>query len=71
VQNPARVLREIDAKRRIVRAYGDAVTSFGSTDVGAVPHDLMTGSVNSLRYVLQLLALPYADRPGYKEEWRP
>jgi hypothetical protein len=71
VQDPARVLREIDAKRQIVRAYGDAVTSFGSTEVGTMTHELMTGSVNSLRYTLQLLALPYADRPGYKEEWRP
>lgn len=23
------------------------------------------------RSVLQLLALPYAERPGYREEWRP
>lgn len=22
-------------------------------------------------YLLRLLALPYADRPGYREEWRP
>jgi hypothetical protein len=69
--DPERVLREIEAKRQIVRAYEDAVTTFGSTELGTVPHDLMTGAVNSLRRTVQLLALSYADRPGFKEEWRP
>ena len=68
---PARVLREVDAKRRIVSAYEDAVTAFDNTELGTDLHDLMGGSVNSLRYALQALALPYADRPGFKEEWRP
>lgn len=69
--DPARVLREVDAKRRIVRAYEDAVTAFENTVLGTDLHDLMAGSVNSLRYALQALALPYADRAGFKEEWRP
>lgn len=54
--DPARVLREIDAKRRIVdrfawlREHGDT----GGTE-----------------WVIPVLALAYEDRPGYREEWRP
>lgn len=55
--NPARVLREIDAKRRIVDRYA-WLREHGDTGGTA--------------WVLPLLALPYADRPGYREEeWRP
>lgn len=56
VQNPARVLRETDAKRRIVDRYA-WLREHGDTGGTA--------------WVLPLLALPYADRPGYREEWRP
>ena len=69
--DPARALAEVDAKRKLVAAYESAVTAYGAAEVGTAVHDLMTGSVNSLRYALQLHALPYADHPGFKEEWRP
>ncbi|MER7801223.1 DUF6221 family protein [Streptomyces parvulus] len=54
--DPARVLREIDAKRQIVDRYA-WLREHGDTG----------GTV----WVLPLLALPYADRPGYRDEWRP
>lgn len=54
--DPARVLREIEAKRRIVDRYA-WLREHGDTGGTA--------------WVLPLLALPYADRPGYREEWRP
>lgn len=54
--DPARVLREIDAKRQIVDRY-----------VWLREH----GDTGGIAWVLPLLALPYADRPGYREEWRP
>ena len=69
--DPRRVIAEVESKRKLVTAYENAVASFGNTEVGTSVHDLMTGSVNSLRYALQLLALPYAGHPGYKKEWRP
>ena len=56
--DPARVLAEVDAKRRILDAYKQ--TEFG---------DLARHS--ALEEALALLALPYAGRPGYREEWRP
>jgi hypothetical protein len=49
--DPARVLREVEAKRRIL---DNAL--FGMNSV--------TGEE-----ICRLLALPYADRPGYLEEW--
>jgi hypothetical protein len=69
--DPARILAEVGAKRKLVAAYESAVTAYGAAERGTTVSDLMTGSVNSLRFALQLLALSYADRPGFKEEWRP
>ena len=69
--DPARVLAEVDANRKLVTAYESAVAAYGAAEVGTTVNDLMTGSVNSLRYSLQLLALPYAEHPDFKEEWRP
>ncbi|MEV3857752.1 DUF6221 family protein [Streptomyces sp. NPDC050095] len=63
--DPARVLREIDAKRELIRRY----------EAMAADVLVMTGVDSILseyrRVILPSLALPYADRPGYREEWRP
>lgn len=64
--DPARVLAECEAKRRIVTEIypeldldNDTLNyEFGATR--ADPED-----------VLRLLALPYADHPDYKPEWSP
>lgn len=55
--DPARVLREIDAKRRIIAAYEN--------------YDREAPELDVPESVLRLLALPYADRDGYQESWRP
>lgn len=56
--SPQRVLADCAAKRRIVEQYAPALDG----DPNSVP---------LLTWILKLLALPYADRPGYLEEWRP
>lgn len=53
----ARVLREVDAKRRILDAYENYDNDAPELDV---PES-----------VLRLLALPYADHPDYRDGWRP
>jgi len=67
--DPARVLRETAAKRRMVEAYER--TSHGER---TAPHDDMRdvarAKVDSWRFALRLLALSYGDRSGYREEWR-
>lgn len=61
--DPARVLREIEAKRQIVDLHGGNLNidlTFCSHCEHAMPCP-----------TLLMLALPYADRPGYRDEWRP
>lgn len=69
--DPIGTLREIDAKRRILRALESAEVSLRNTEPGKEPHELMTGSANSLRAAVRMLAAVYVDRPGYREDWRP
>ena len=59
--DPARVLAEVDAKRRMVdRLWDDSE--------GILRPGIASGTA---RPVLELLALPYADHPDYREGWRP
>ena len=57
--DPARVLREINAKRRTLVRCEEAMLS-------ASPM-----LVHFAKQTAWEMALPYADRPGYREEWRP
>ena len=80
-------LAECDAKRRIIAAYlppgadphpglpcinyeGQDLASYDEYDTC---HRHLKASEKLIHhdYVLRLLALPYADRDGYREEWRP
>jgi hypothetical protein len=61
---PARVLREIDAKRQIISEHDTE-----GWKIGDRVHDCQW--TDRPCRTLRLLALPYADRPGYREEWRP
>jgi hypothetical protein len=80
--DPARVLREIDAKRQLLVLHRSVTrTDFTSPtgepagplevchecDANTTDPDWPDSPCRTLRY----LALPYADRPGYREEWRP
>lgn len=75
---PARVLAECEAQRRIVEAYQDAKHHYDEEhDVdgslkyadGAVWEYL--AKLEVWEQALKLLALPYADHPDYRDEWRP
>ena len=62
------VLADVAAKRRIIDVYRAEVIDVGMPGRpewvhGRVPVEAHTA--------MRLLALPYADRPGYREEWRP
>jgi hypothetical protein len=62
------VLRELGAKRQMVKLHerlpagAFCVTCDAPSGVPGRDHGCTT---------LRLLALPYADRPGYRDEWRP
>ncbi|WP_173261029.1 DUF6221 family protein [Streptomyces pacificus] len=67
--DPARVLREVEAKRRILREHRQ-----DSLPDGIDLEECYTcGGVNE-RWpcpTLRLLALPYADHPNYRQKWKP
>ncbi|MFJ5967913.1 DUF6221 family protein [Streptomyces sp. NPDC093060] len=74
--DPARVLREINAKRQIIAMWKAADEEAASDQryaesYGSSPEGFPAGREDALEDVVRLLALPYADRPGYKEAWRP
>jgi hypothetical protein len=65
VWDPARVLREIDAKRQLLDRYEELrAASKEQGLIGDVTEEYQD-------FLLRLLALPYADKPGYREEWAP
>ena len=63
--DPAHVLGECNAKRRLIGLISqvDRLNTNGGTSK-LLHTDLQ-------RTMLRTLALPYAGRPGYLEEWRP
>lgn len=58
--NPVRVLAECEAKRRIVALHPEMLEACQGCDAESYPCR-----------TLLALALPYADHPDYREEWRP
>jgi hypothetical protein len=83
--NPARVLREIDAKRQVLRDYELSVQAVEALtaqrehlkakgqDLFMTDMDLGTAIVkrDTLHGVMRLHVAVYAHRPGYRESWRP
>lgn len=68
VCGPDRLLAECDAKRRIIEQY----RAIEPDDTGSQLWQAMQRAERStLLETLRFLALPYADREGYREEWRP
>jgi Family of unknown function (DUF6221) len=62
--DPARVLAEIETKRRILDLWG-------YSDAHAEFPDYDGGHATALEDVITALAQPYAGRPGFREERRP
>jgi hypothetical protein len=73
--DPARVLAECSAKRRIILACRDARPETGF--VGTHPRGMADfpptahGQHQLAALTLAFLALPYAGHPHYRPEWRP
>lgn len=64
--DPARVLAECEAKRRIVEYAQEWRAAFNADRVGFDRMDALLTST----HMLELLAAPYSDHPDYREEWR-
>jgi hypothetical protein len=68
--DPSRVLREVEARRRILddvvpTMQADELRIAGEWGVGADPVREASDDL------LSLLALPYSDHPDYRSEWAP
>ena len=73
---PARVLREVKAKRQIVELHPHAYwpSKKGKPHLYCQTCDVEDGVIggdDGFCLTLRLLALPYADHPDYDESWRP
>jgi hypothetical protein len=73
--DPARLLAECSAKRRIVLACRESrpdLAFLGTRPPGMADFFLPPGDQHQLAALtLALLALPYADHHNYREAWRP
>ena len=67
--DPARVLREVAAKRRILDWHRHA--TFYREPIGPTCEVCGDHDGEDWCQTLRLLALPYADRDGYRSEWAP
>lgn len=68
--DPARVLAEVEAKRKLIERYERAVRVGGSS-----PSDFMRGQDDGYEQAcldaIRDAAEVYADHPDYRDEWRP
>jgi hypothetical protein len=73
--DPARVLAECGAMRRLVMACRDSrpdLTFLGARPAGLADFPLTPADQHQLAALtLALLALPYAEHSDYRAEWRP
>jgi hypothetical protein len=73
--DPARVLAECAAKRKLVMACRDArpeLAFLGTRPSGMADFPLSPSGPHQLAaFALAVLAMPYADHPDYRAEWRP
>jgi hypothetical protein len=68
--DPARVLAEVAAKRAIVDVCAEADAKCPADDWPDEAGMEWAALSDQARYLLRLLAQPYAGRPGWQEEWR-
>jgi hypothetical protein len=73
--DPARVLAECTAKRKLVLACMEArpdLAFLGTRPSGLADWPLSPSGPHQLAALtLAVLAMPYADHPDYHDEWRP
>jgi hypothetical protein len=71
--SPARVLREVEADRRLIDEVDEAIEGYEG-DLDTAPLDAeswIKSAIGDLRRVLKLRALRFSDHPDYDEAWRP
>lgn len=67
--DPARVFREVRAKHRIL-SQGEYVLKEADKLAGTPAGSAAEARAAVIDFVLRALALPYADHPDYRPEWK-
>lgn len=62
---------DVQAKLTIIRAYEESREETSELDGESFLEELATKRRDTLGWVMRTLALPYADRPGWVDSWRP
>ena len=65
--DPARVLREVEAKRALLDEYASVAVN----DLPEGGYEYATGWANGLGLAVRYAAAAYADHPDYRPEWAP
>lgn len=68
---PARVLRDIEAKRGVVARYEFACREAAQPGISEEERETRVQVGGALQSCVLCLAAPYVDHPDYREEWRP
>lgn len=68
--DPVRVLADAEAKRRIVDLWEAARREYDAMDKTAA-QGLFAGRLSMAEAAIRALALPFANHPDYREQWRP
>jgi hypothetical protein len=71
--DPARILREVEAGRRLLRMYEGAIKEHEHAQQYREPHERPQVSAfrRALEAAVKFRALSYTDHPEYRDEWRP
>jgi hypothetical protein len=69
--DPARVLAEVEAKRRVIKLYENALAAQRRGSISLRNRTQDEAAVDVLGEAVKALALPYADHADYRDEWRP
>lgn len=67
--DPARVLREVETKRRILGRYENVLSSLATCSGDEV--NSYRAMAHVMRGFARDIAYPYADHPNYRPEWLP
>lgn len=67
--DPARVLREVASKRRVVKAYVDAVEALRES-IDRVEAEVRKIRYDAMRISVEALVTVWADHPDYKPQWQ-
>ena len=69
--DPERVLRQVKRDQHIIDEHTCGCPDPDCRDCGACSGPHHADPAPAPCTTLRLLAMPYADRPGYRDEWRP